>query len=314
MTDTASIQVLSPDGIERSSPSKVIVEGFLARLDSPNTRRAYRRHIEAALAFFAVEPWNVTGADLARYRAHLIATTTASAAKQAIAALRSFFGWCRKSHVAVSPLSSDCIEDALEMTRANVQKPYDVLDDAELAKLLSAATSARDRALIGILAGSGLRISEALGLDVTDIKPRNGTPHGALWIRQGKGQKDRVVPMTASVSTSVNALADELQRKEGPLFVASLKVTHKTKVARMSAWGATKVLRGMLERAGITRQISPHSLRHTCAIRLLHATNSNVAQVKRLLGHSSIAVTSRYLDHVDTEELGRVMPDLPTGR
>ena len=305
MPDTTSIQILPPAEIERSSSSKVIVEGFLARIDSKHTRRAYQRHIEAALAFFAVEPWHVTGAALAKYRAHLIATATPSATKQAIAALRSFFGWCRKSHVAVSPLSSDTIEDALEMTRANVQKPYEVLDDAELAALINAATSARDRALIGILAGCGLRISEALGLDVSDIKPRNGTPHGALWVRQGKGGKDRVVPMTATVSANINALICELGRKDGPIFTASLKV------ARMTTWGATLVLRGMLERAGITRQISPHSLRHTCAIRLLHANGSNVAQVQKLLGHSSIAITSRYLDHIDIEKLGKVMPDLP---
>ena len=306
ITEPSRSLALLNDGVMHEMPSREsIIEAFLARMNSTHTRRAYRRHIEAALDFLAVDLWLITGAMLARYRAHLTGTAPAPTASQALASLRSFFGWCRKTHVGISPLSSDTIEDALEMPKTHVEKPYDVLDDGELARLIAAAPTARDRALLALMGGCGLRVSEAVALDVTDIK-RNGVIH----VRQGKGGKDRTVPVPSSVLTTVKVLADETGRTSGPLFLANDRAASSRTPARMTTRAAALALSRTLEAAGIERRISPHSLRHTYAIRFLRATK-NVEGLRSVLGHSSLAVTSRYTAHLALEELVKTVPELP---
>ncbi len=287
-----------------SGPSREsILEAFLARLDSPHTRRAYHRHILAALDFLAVEIGLVTGALLARYRAHVVEGSSAATASQALAALRTFFLWCRKDHVRLSPLSSDTIEDALEMPSVHVEKPYDVLDDEELARLLAAASSVRDRALLAVMSGCGLRVSEAVALDVEDVK-RNGVIH----VRQGKGGKDRTVPCPSTVTAALRAVIED--RTSGPLFLSADRAARSREESRMTTRAAALALKRALEAAGVSRRISPHSLRHTYAVRFLRATR-NVEGLRNVLGHSSLTVTSRYSAHLAIEELQKTVPELP---
>ena len=289
-----------------SFPSREsVIEAFLSRMNSSHTRRAYRRHIEAALDVIGIPLPFITGAALAKYRSQLVSSTPAPSASQALAALRSFFGWCRKGHVGISPLSSDCIEDALEMPRTHVEKPYDILTDTELSRLMEAAPTVRDRALIALMGGCGLRVSEAVALDVEDVK-RTGVIH----VRQGKGSKDRVVPAPGSVLLAVKRLVDENGRQNGPLFLANDRASSKRGTSRMTTRSASLALDRALAAAGIDRRISPHSLRHTYAIRFLRATK-NVEALRNVLGHSSLTVTSRYSAHIAIEELQKTVPELP---
>ena len=303
-----SLASVPDDGVLQagSFPSReAIVDAFLARMNSSHTRRAYARHITAALDVIAVPLPFITGAALAKYRSQLVSSTPAPSASQALAALRSFFGWCRKGHVGISPLSSDCIEDALEMPKTHVEKPYDILTDTELSRLMEAAPTVRDRALIALLAGCGLRISEVIALDVEDIK-RNSTLH----VRQGKGGKDRVVPVPSTVLLAIRTLVSETGRQNGPLFLASDRASSTRGASRMTTRGAALALDRALAAAGIDRRISPHSLRHTFAIRFLRATK-NVEALRNVLGHSSLTVTSRYSAHIAIEELQKTVPELP---
>ena len=293
--------VLSIDVIHEPSRED-IVDAFLSRMTSAHTRRAYRRHVETALDTIAAPLRLITGQMLARYRSQLVTTTPAPSASQALAALRSFFGWCRKTHVGISPLSSDTIKDALEMPRTHVEKPYDILTDGELSRVMAAAPTVRDRALIALMAGCGLRVSEVIALDVDDIK-RNGVIH----VRQGKGGKDRTVPVPSSVLLATKKLVDG---RTGPLFVANDRAAGGRAGVRMTTRGAALALDRALIAAGVDRHISPHSLRHTYAIRFLRATK-NVEALRNVLGHSSLAVTSRYSAHITMEELVKTVPELP---
>ena len=152
----------------------------------------------------------------------------------------------------------------------------------------------RDRALLEILYGTGARISEAIGLDVDDVSGLDAGADDTLLLR-GKGGKERLVPVgtyarealsaylvrgrPALVSTSASAV--------GPaLFLNS----RGGRLSRQSAW---TVLVKAAERAGVTRDVSPHTLRHSFATHLLDG-GADVRVVQELLGHASVTTTQVY--------------------
>jgi len=146
----------------------------------------------------------------------------------------------------------------------------------------------RDRALLELLYGTGARISEAVGLDVDDLDLESG----ALRL-VGKGGKERVVPVG---SYAAGAVDDYLVRGRptlsergsgGPaLFVNS----RGGRLSRQSAW---TVLRSAADRAGISGDVSPHTLRHSFATHLLDG-GADVRVVQELLGHASVTTTQIY--------------------
>jgi integrase/recombinase XerD len=165
---------------------------------------------------------------------------------------------------------------------------------ADVEAILSAAGSAgttlsmRDRALLEVLYGTGARISEAVGLDVDDLDSVDRTV-----LLRGKGGKERIVPVG---SYAVEAVADYLTRAR-PDLVAAGKGTPALflnarggRLSRQSAW---TVLVKAAERAGVTTDVSPHTLRHSFATHLLDG-GADVRVVQELLGHASVTTTQVY--------------------
>jgi site-specific recombinase XerD len=294
-----------------------VVEAYLdAAIDSPHTRRAYERHLHHAFAVLGV--WTVgelTGADLARYRASVISSDLAPGSQaQALAALRSFLSWSRT--LGAHRLSGDVIRTALKTPKVVVRRPYRTLGEGDIAAVLATASTSRDRALLGVLLGGGLRAAEAVGLEVTDL---HDDPDGGLVIavRRGKGRRDRLVPVQRDVSRLLlSYLADTARRlgDPGPLFRAHDRGHHLRERERLSTRAIGYLVRQAMEKAGLAaKAISPHSLRHTYAIRALRA-GGNVIAVQKLLGHASVATTQRYLDHLALGELRAAVPPLPLRR
>ena len=146
----------------------------------------------------------------------------------------------------------------------------------------------RDRALLEVLYGTGARISEAVGLDVDDLDAVDRTV-----LLRGKGGKERIVPVG---SYAVDAVADYLTRAR-PDLVAAGKGTPALflnarggRLSRQSAW---TVLVKAAERAGVTTDVSPHTLRHSFATHLLDG-GADVRVVQELLGHASVTTTQVY--------------------
>ena len=146
----------------------------------------------------------------------------------------------------------------------------------------------RDRALLELLYGTGARISEAVGLDVDD----HDQQEGALRLR-GKGGKERVVPVGRFASEAIDAYLVRgrpalTARGDGSsaLFVNS----RGGRLSRQSAW---TVLRTSAERAKISGDVSPHTLRHSFATHLLDG-GADVRVVQELLGHASVTTTQIY--------------------
>ena len=255
---------------------------------------------------------DLNGAQLAAYRAHLTNNSLAPASQaQALAALRAFLHW--SGTMGAHRLSGDVIRAALKTPRGSTRKPYQVLSEPEGAALLGAVTTPRDLALLAVMLGAGLRAAEAVGLDITDVlhEQEGGA---ALHVRQGKGRKDRIVPIQADVARAIRAYLAATGRhlgQGGPLFRAHDRAATKLPRGRLTTRAAGYVVARCTTAAGIdAKQISPHSLRHTFAIRSLRSRHDVIA-VQKLLGHASVATTQRYLDHLGLAELRQAVPDLP---
>ena len=164
----------------------------------------------------------------------------------------------------------------------------DVLALLEAAGIEDSPRGLRDRALLELLYGTGARISEAVGMVVDDVDME-----AATVLLHGKGSKDRLVPIGRHARSAVDAY---LVRGRPALVAAgrgtpAMFVNHRGgRLSRQSAW---TVLRQAAERAGITADVSPHTLRHSFATHLLDG-GADVRVVQELLGHASVTSTQIY--------------------
>jgi integrase/recombinase XerC len=152
----------------------------------------------------------------------------------------------------------------------------------------------RDVALLTILYGAGLRISEALSLRFGDV------PLGSSLTIFGKGRKERVVPLLPIISEAVERYAGKIpfaQAKEAPLFVSR-------RGKAMSAREAQKLMQRLRSRLGLSERATPHALRHSFATHLLQ-NGSDLRSVQELLGHASLSTTQTYTE-MDTRKLKEV--------
>ena len=185
---------------------------------------------------------------------------------------------------------------------------------ADVEAILEAAGAAgtvlalRDRALLELLYGTGARISEAVGLDVDDVDLGAPDDDGGTVLLRGKGGKERVVPLGRYAR---DAIAAYLVRARPELVSAAATgrgaATERAgamflnarggRLSRQSAW--TVIVRSA-ERAGVTAEVSPHTMRHSFATHLLEG-GADVRVVQELLGHASVTTTQVYtLVTVDT--------------
>jgi integrase/recombinase XerD len=158
----------------------------------------------------------------------------------------------------------------------------------EAAGAPGTALALRDRALLEVLYGTGARISEAVGLDLDDLDLEAGTV-----LLRGKGGKERVVPVGSYARQAVEAYVvrgrphlSGVGRGTPALFLNA----RGGRLSRQSAW---TVLAKAAERAGVTAEVSPHTLRHSFATHLLDG-GADVRVVQELLGHASVTTTQVY--------------------
>lgn len=179
----------------------------------------------------------------------------------------------------------------------------DVLTVDEIERLLAAPSldeplAFRDRALLELGYGAGLRVSEWITIGVKDVLLDD-----ALVRVFGKGSKERLVPIgrraIAAVAVYLRELRPRLERGAGK--GALLLNARGTPLTRMGAW---KILRKYVDQAGITKRVTPHTLRHTFATHLLEG-GADLRAVQEMLGHADISTTQIYT-HVDREYLRQV--------
>lgn len=169
----------------------------------------------------------------------------------------------------------------------------EVLTVDEVEKLLAApdqnsALGARDFALLQVMYASGLRVSEVCGLDMTDVADDQ--------VRvKGKGSKERIVPIAPSAVAAIDHYLVSFRHNEaGALFLNQ----RGSRLSRIAVWERVKFY---AKKAGITKEISPHTLRHSFATHLLE-NGADLRVIQEMLGHSQIATTDRYT-HVSRRHL-----------
>ena len=272
---------------------------------SDNTRAAYQRDVDGFAEWLADQgvnqPTKVDRQHVRRYIAHLtqLRRTRTTIARK-MASLRRYYLWReRTGRKGTNPTVG------IQVTGAATRLP-EVLKPAELDALLDADVDAgdwkslRDTTMFELLYGSGLRVSEVCGLNLTDIEMKAQAL--VVW---GKGNKQRRVPMSDPAVVALKGwlvkrkelLADlGISTSEAPVFLNG-------KGTRISARDVRRRMDARLARAGQSRS-HPHALRHTFATHLLDG-GADLRVVQELLGHSDVSTTQRYT-HVSKERLKQV--------
>lgn len=165
----------------------------------------------------------------------------------------------------------------------------DYLSPEEIERVIAAADPERanwkrDRAIIELLYGSGLRISEAIGLKVADLELEAG------FVRvTGKGNKQRLVPLGKPSALAIRAYLDERERLR-PRSTELFLTRFGKRFSRVGFW---KVVRALVKRAGIAKRVTPHTFRHSFATHLIEG-GADLRVVQEMLGHADITTTEIY--------------------
>ncbi|MGD0779791.1 MAG: site-specific tyrosine recombinase XerD [Dehalococcoidales bacterium] len=260
---------------------------------SENTISAYHNDLMALAEFAnqqAVTSWtDFNRQNMLSYMLHLkergyVATTIA----RKVAAARSFFGFMvAEGHIKTDPtenMSSPSVGKALpkpiplNQVRLLLEQP---------AKL-STAEAKRDQAMLELLYASGMRVSELVALNLGDVNTE-----GNYFVRCfGKGRKERIIPLYEKIATAVKKYVEEDRPKlaHGKQETALFLNARGDRLTRQGFW---QKLKEYAKSAGLSPQISPHTLRHSFATHMLSG-GADLRSVQELLGHANISTTQVY--------------------
>ena len=181
--------------------------------------------------------------------------------------------------------------------------PISPLNGRELGRLLAATNGdswlcQRNRAMLELMARTGLRVSEMLALRMKDVTLSQRK--GELLVRHGKGMKERSIPLGLKVRQALSAYLSVRPESDWLFLSRTLRPLSPRDIQRL--------VQNAAYRAGLRRSVTPHLLRHTFATRALRG-GVDIATLSRLLGHETLATTARYL-HPDKESVAAMVEEL----
>lgn len=307
----------TPAGAELESLLRSYVEDLRVRRYSPSARKLALLVLPRFFSHLRDEGISdlrvVAEAHVVSFARSLAETTTKrrrapfalASLRSYLLAVRGFFAFLeRKRWILDDPAANVPLPKSDALPRA-------VLNEAQARRLMSApsyenprwwaqALELRDRAILELLYGTGIRLAECAQLDVHDLD----LLHGSLWIRNGKGRKDRVVPLAGAAAAALDLYLREARPRllrdprESGLFLTSLG-------RRLSPVAIDQLIRRHVQAAKLPRVVSAHTLRHACATHLLQG-GADVRHVQELLGHRSLTTTARYT-RIAIRDLRRVI-------
>ena len=266
---------------------------------SPRTLEAYGRDIARLAAFLAARgirrPGEAGAADLRAFVYHLKDQgLQPTSIRRNLSAVRTYFAFLLAEGLVLTDPS-----ERLEAPRTWRRLPS-VLSRAEVERLLEAPDPFdrlywRDRAILEFAYASGVRVSELTALRLKDLALDDG-----FATVLGKGAKERIVPLGRSAVRTLNVYLRELR----PVLdrgAGAGRVFLNARGKPLSRMGVWMILKAHVQRAGIEKRVTPHTLRHSFATHLLEG-GADLAAVQEMLGHADISTTQIYT-HVDREYL-----------
>jgi site-specific recombinase XerD len=275
---------------------------------SAKTAENYKLYLERFVEFTEdIKVQNITSEIIRKYRLWLnrykndmdddLATITQS---YHLIALRGFLGYLSQRDIESLPPSKIVLP---KVSRKQVTfLHYDEVERLINTIDINSEAGLRDRAIIELLFSSGLRVSELVNLNRDHVN----TKRREFMVR-GKGQKDRPIFISQAAAGWVDRYLDERQDSLPPLFISYSKNVEQTNSGdyrRLTARSIQRLVNKCTRLAGITKHVSPHTMRHSFATDLL-MNGADIRSVQSMLGHSSISTTQVYT-HVTDEHLREV--------
>ena len=257
---------------------ELVIAGY-----SERTIKMYVMYVEDLLEHANKDPQKIERADIVSFLAGMKGRGSSNATIGLVhAALVYFF----KNYLKMA------VMEEIKIPKKGKYLPV-VLTKDEVRDLLKATKLGRNRLILQFIYSSGVRVSEAVNMKVEDInlKERMGK------VKSGKGSKDRIIILSKGWCRLAKKYIDRKKVKTPFLF-------SKKNGKQLSADTVQRVVRKAAARAGIQKEVTPHTLRHSYATHLLEA-GVNIRNIQELLGHSNLNTTQIYT-HVSTEQLKKV--------
>jgi integrase/recombinase XerD len=287
----------APRAPRQSDPDRLI-SVYLRTLTSPQTIKTYNTELRMFLSYLEGKIGKgleeLTAEDLSLYREHLIKTYASATAAKKLAALRRFLIFTYMAGAtAVNP---EALRFFAKSPRVRQDPSYNVLTEDELSRMLSAArkTNYRDYVLLAVMAGCGLREAEVVDVRIGDFQD---VGRGEILLRvRGKGDKVRNVSLSPELWQLVQRFVLLTRRSfnshldaRKPLFLSRVG-KDKTLTTR----SVQNIVKKYVRTAGITKAISPHSIRHTVGTNMA-LNEAPLLVIQQFLGHSDPKTTMRYI-------------------
>jgi len=262
---------------------------------SPHTLRSYRADLVDFEAYLAAQSETPDTADVRAVRGWLAALhrrgLDPTSVARKLAAVRSCYRFLvRRGVVERNPARE--LRGPRPSRKLVGFLPIDETDALVGARALGGSARERDVAILEMLYATGLRVSELAGLDLESVD------RDARTVRVlGKGRKERIVPYGAAAARALEAYLGRRATRSGPVFT-------RARGGRLGVRSIRAVVGRAAAAAGVTRRVTPHTLRHTFATHLLDG-GADLRVIQELLGHSRLSTTQRYT-HVGADQLMKV--------
>ena len=244
---------------------------------SPLTARNYSFFVQKMLNRVGKDAADLTEDDAKMYLAEMFETKSKNTIMLAAAALKFYY-----SEILGKEMGN------IKIPKKDKTLP-EVLSKDEVKKLIDSTDNVKSRLIVSLLYSSGLRVSELVNLKVSDLNLDENTG----WVRKGKGSKDRLFAVSQNLAEEIKEYL--IERPNQYLFSKDKPLTTRN---------IQKIIKGTKQRAGITKKVTPHTLRHSFATHLLEQ-GTDIRIIQSMLGHSSLSTTQVYT-HVSNEQIKRV--------
>jgi integrase/recombinase XerD len=280
------------------SQAERLVAVYLRTLSSPQTIKTYNTELTLFISFLEDEMGkglgDLTAEDISLYREHLIGIYAVATAAKKLAVLRRFLTF---THMAgVTKVNPESLRFFAKSPRVRQDPAYNVLNEDELSRMLNAARASnyRDYVLLAVMAGCGLREAEVVELRIGDF--REVAVDQVLLRVLGKGDKVRNVPISPDlwrliqryVLLTERSFTSHLDSRK-PLFTSRIG-----KDKALTTRSVQNIVKKYVRAAGITKAISPHSIRHTVGTNMA-VNEAPLLVIQQFLGHSDPKTTLRYI-------------------